>query len=335
VANLVEVLLRMPQDPPASDLLWGGAKAEIVKPNGKESKAKKQKDPHATSLRLLGDCWTTLLQAALPRLVYRTVLVQLRKHVLPVLANPLFLADMLTDAFDMGGVVSLLALDGLFVLMTKNNLEYPKFYLKLYSLCKPHLLQAKHRGKFFTLLSLCLTSSHLPASLVAAFAKRLSRLALTANPPALVFLCTAIFNLLRRHPACRYLIHKPPPSLQAPTSGLLVAPVVEVAKIEPRDPFLAEEEDPALCQATLSSLWEMQSLTHHYCPQVVRAAKELFADNALKSKDLDVQATVEHTYLSLIESELEWRKNQPTPLTYENPGSLFMKLGSESVFASA
>lgn len=51
--------------------------------------------------------------------------------------------------------------------------------------------------------------SHLPAYLVAAFAKRLSRLALTAPPEALLMVLPFICNLLRRHPACRVLVHRP------------------------------------------------------------------------------------------------------------------------------
>lgn len=52
-------------------------------------------------------------------------------------------------------------------------------------------------------------SSHLPVYLVAAFAKRLSRLALTAVPAALLMVIPFICNLIRCHPACRVLIHRP------------------------------------------------------------------------------------------------------------------------------
>lgn len=50
---------------------------------------------------------------------------------------------------------------------------------------------------------------HLPAYLVAAFIKRLSRLALTAPPEALLMIIPFICNLFRRHPACRVLVHRP------------------------------------------------------------------------------------------------------------------------------
>lgn len=51
--------------------------------------------------------------------------------------------------------------------------------------------------------------SHLPAYLVAAFAKRLAQLALTAPPEALLMVLPFICNLLRRHPACRVMVHRP------------------------------------------------------------------------------------------------------------------------------
>lgn len=55
----------------------------------------------------------------------------------------------------------------------------------------------------------CCLPSHLPAYLVAAFAKRLARLALTAPPEALLMVLPFICNLLRRHPACRVMVHRP------------------------------------------------------------------------------------------------------------------------------
>ena len=49
---------------------------------------------------------------------------------------------------------------------------------------------------------------HVPGYLVAAFIKRLSRLALTAPPSGLEVIIPFIYNLLIRHPNCTVLIHK-------------------------------------------------------------------------------------------------------------------------------
>lgn len=66
-----------------------------------------------------------------------------------------------------------------------------------------HLLELWHAGFFF------LPHSHLPAYLVAAFIKRLARLALTAPPEALLMVIPFICNLFWRHPACKVLMHRP------------------------------------------------------------------------------------------------------------------------------
>ena len=60
-----------------------------------------------------------------------------------------FSSDFLTTSYDIGGVISVMALNGLFVLMTQHGLEYPKFYEKLYALLTPAVFLAKHRAVFF------------------------------------------------------------------------------------------------------------------------------------------------------------------------------------------
>lgn len=53
---------------------------------------------------------------------------------------------------------------------------------------------------------LLLCCSHLPESLVAAFAKRLSRLALVATAEDAIDLLALVSNLLLRHPALKRMI---------------------------------------------------------------------------------------------------------------------------------
>lgn len=58
-------------------------------------------------------------------------------------------SDFLTKSYDIGGVVSVMALSSLFILMTSHKIEYPNFYEKLYALLVPSVFVAKHRAKFF------------------------------------------------------------------------------------------------------------------------------------------------------------------------------------------
>lgn len=58
------------------------------------------------------------------------------------------------------------------------------------------------------LMDSSLKSSHLPAYLAAAFAKKLARLSLSAPPAGCLLVIAMVHNLLRRHPAINCLVHR-------------------------------------------------------------------------------------------------------------------------------
>uniref|UniRef100_A0A8C9WA25 Nucleolar complex associated 4 homolog n=1 Tax=Scleropages formosus TaxID=113540 RepID=A0A8C9WA25_SCLFO len=230
----------------------------------------------------------------LPSGLYKKVLVVLHDAILPHMSQPTLMIDFLTAAYDIGGAISLLALNGLFVLIHQHNLDYPDFYKKLYNLLDPSVFHVKYRARFFHLANLFLSSSHLPVYLVAAFAKRLSRLALTAPPAALIMILPFICNLIRRHPACRVLIHRPDPR---------------------DDPFLMEEKDPALCHAMESSLWELQTLQKHYHPDVVRVATVI--NKPLGEQENELSELLELSGYELFERNLQQELKDTVALEFE------------------
>jgi len=118
-----------------------------------------------------------------------------------------------------GGAVSLLALHGVFILMQNHNLEYPEFYTKLYSLLEPDVLFVKYRARFFFLLDLFMTSTHIPEYIAAAFVKRLARLALIAPPNVTVMLVHFVGNLLIRHRGLARMTHDPQKQEGSNSSG--------------------------------------------------------------------------------------------------------------------
>jgi hypothetical protein len=65
------------------------------------------------------------------------VLVQLHADVMPHVMNPHLLADFFAGVVDQGGLLGILALHGLFVLVTKHGFEYPQFYARLYAMLEP------------------------------------------------------------------------------------------------------------------------------------------------------------------------------------------------------
>ncbi|XP_076473087.1 nucleolar complex protein 4 homolog isoform X2 [Babylonia areolata] len=219
-------------------------------------------EPHtkAASLKahkkLFTACLMGFLRSDLTPSLYRRVLTKLDDKLLPFLSSPLLLADFLTESYNIGGAISLLALNGLFILIHKYNLDYPDFYTKFYTLFQPQIFQAKYCARFFYLADIFLSSTHLPAYLIAAFIKRLSRLALTA-PPAGAKVCIVLVEiLLVRHPSCSVLVNRPCHTCSS-------------------DPFLDRQEDPAKTCAMDSSLWEIKTLQSHYSPEVAQEAMSI------------------------------------------------------------
>uniref|UniRef100_A0A665X851 CCAAT-binding factor domain-containing protein n=1 Tax=Echeneis naucrates TaxID=173247 RepID=A0A665X851_ECHNA len=253
--------------------------------------------------RVFERMWLGFLKYKLPSSMYKKVLVILHDSILPHMSKPALMIDFLTAVYEVGGAISLLALNGLFVLIHQHNLNYPDFYKKLYNLLEPSIFHVKYRARFFHLANLFLSSSHLPVYLVAAFVKRLARLALTAPPAGLLLLLPFISNLIRRHPSCRILVHKP---------------TTEDETLE--DPYLMDEEDPAHCRALESSLWEVKTLQKHYHPDVAKTATLI--NTPLSEQEDDISEVLELTTFELMERDLKPTQNKSIPLEFETASQL-------------
>ena len=116
--------------------------------------------------------WLAILKLPLRAQTYKRVLLRIPEHVLQHMAAPTKLADFLMDSYKMGGVTSVLALSSLFILMRYHNLDCPNFYDRLYKTLQPSIFYAKHRVRFFRLLTICLTTSSIPIHVTGAFLKK-------------------------------------------------------------------------------------------------------------------------------------------------------------------
>ena len=224
--------------------------------------------------------WVELLRQDLGKSQRKLILEIMSRRIAPWFLKIELLLDFLTDSFNVGGSTSLLSLSGLFYLIEHKNLDYPQFYQKLYSLLDSDLLHSKHRSRFFRLLGTFLASTHLPAALVASFVKRLARLSLFAPPSGIVVVVPWIYNVLKSHPSCTFMIHR---------NG-------DICLKEGKwgDPFREEEPNPMETRALESSLWEVQMLQSHYHPNVATLAKiisEQFTKQAYNTEDF-----LDHSY---------------------------------------
>jgi hypothetical protein len=313
--------------------------------------------------------WLEFLRLAdMPLDVYRAALTRLPK-IIPLLNQPLLLGDFLTDAFsaaqgqdaisydELQDQIPFLALSSLFVLVRDYGMDYPKIYDRLYELIRPSLFYSADREPFCKLLEACLKSPHIPAYLVASFCKRLARVAILSPPSAALFALPMIYNLLRRHPSCSFLIHRAKlrseeddkklatmagDDEQALREKILIASrrlAKGLSAAKPQrgeglaDPFVFEEADPNKSKSAESCLWEVEALKHHYDPTVAALAKSVFAHDLAKDRVTKPELPVEdflNTYQDLYVQESKQKRDDETterkrrrveaPLNVKKPG---------------
>lgn len=257
--------------------------------------------------RLLGFLSSDKLDAT----IYRRILLQIPTKIIPRMANPLLLADFLTSSYETQTNASkILALHGLYILMMEYNLEYPFFFGKLYSLLNIDLFQAKYKARLFYLLDIFLQSSHLPANLIASFAKRLARLALLIPQHDQCLILTFIYNLILRHPTIRILIDRT--DNQSPI----------------KDTYSPDELDPSKSNAIESSLWEIETLTRHHHPNVSTCALALMSIKKTHH-ERDIHDLLEIDYDEMFENDVN-RASRPNkkkefdcPINYDTSITLF------------
>lgn len=265
------------------------------------------------------EAWLALMRMDMSKDQRKRLLDVMSSVIAPWFTQPELLMDFLTDCYDTGGSMSLLALSGVFYLIQERNLDYPAFYAKLYSLLDAEILHSKYRSRFFRLLDIFLSSSHLPAALVASFIKRLARLSLNAPPSAIVTIIPWMYNLFKRHPTCTFMMHRVPRTREEKeklaTEGL-------------EDPFLPHEEDPMETGAIDSCIWEIVQLQSHYHPNVATITKivsEQFTKQIYNMEDF-----LDHSYGSLLEAEMVKNVKKAPVVEFGIPKRVFLPQDCES-----
>ncbi|KAI0532642.1 CBF-domain-containing protein [Xylaria digitata] len=308
--NILEMLITIEEVPESNEQLirfYGKS------PLGKSSHKLNSLTQHK---RQAQEAWLALMKLGLDKEQKKKVLGQILT-IVPWFTQPELLMDFMTDCYDTGGSVSILALTGVLYLIRERNLDYPAFYTKLYSLLDNNILHSRHRARFFRLLDTALSSTHLPAALVASFIKRLSRLALHAPPAVIVYIVPYCYNLFKRHPFTTFMMHRV-------TKGDKEDGVVE-------DPFIPDEEDPMTTHAIDSCVWELVQLQDHYHPSVASIAKIISEQFTKQSYNLE--DFLDHSYASLLEAELSKPIKKPPAVEFFIPKkTLFSEIG---IFSTA
>lgn len=283
--------------------------------------------------RIFSKTW--LLFLSLPSITiaqHKLILRHLPQHLLGSFNKPILLADYLTSCYKLGGIISVLALESLFELIVRYNLDYPQFFESLYRLCTLEVFSAKYRSKFMKLLSACLKSTNLASYTVASFIKRLARVSLVAPANSTVFCVAQITWLLREHPDCLVLIHRKSTTLPDASSTSLPVP----------DDFDdGQLTDLQQTGALDSSLWELEALKLHYSSAVrdmvlsletnyastlnpaLATANGTGPQSIASAPPLVMADFHEQTYESMLEAELKKSGRKQAPLAHRLPKGLF------------
>lgn len=257
--------------------------------------------------RAVSDAWIEFLKSQVPADCYRSLLTRLHNTIIPALINPLLLSDFLTHALNRGGMDGMLALNGIFILVTQHGLEYPKFYQRLYGLLNADVFLSKHRVRFFQLADIFLASPMVPAYTAAAFAKKFARLGIRGSPATAIIAIAFIHNIIRRHPSCVQILNRPE-SMRAGGGSAEVWQGVDV--------YDEREEDPAESRALESSMWEISVFRNHAdctVAQFARTMLEKDMTNKVKTAEVDISEVLGTSYASLFDKEIKRRlKSVPT-----------------------
>lgn len=273
--------------------------------------------------------WMLCVEHAGDAALHVHLLHRLGSVVLPHLTNPLVLADYLTGCFSSGGIISILALQGLFLLMLDHGLEYPNYYEQLYSLLTPDVFASRHRYELFRLLDLSMTSLRVPSYIAASVIKRVARVSLMAPAPTLYFSLPFLRKVLQVHPNCLALIHRSsreavvPDDIEGGTDGA----TAQSAKAQAlRDTAaLFDGEDPFDDRAVLpethalnSTLWELTALERHFMP-VVPLMVSAFSSTAEDKAPLRYEKSYARLFTAEVTRPLHER-HLPT-VAYETPSA--------------
>eukprot|EP00727_Mastigamoeba_balamuthi_P002074 m51a1_g11864 hypothetical protein (498) ;mRNA; f:518955-520672 len=249
---------------------------------------------------LFVSCWTCVLALDLSEAQTKRALEAVSERVLPMASQPLQLIEFVNSAYNMGGILSVLALKALFSVMIKHNIDVPQFYTQLYALYSREMMASQHRDTLFVLTEKFLSGNYVPAATVASFAKRMARLSLSAPPAASLVVIPLVFNLLRMHKNARVLLEKER---------------LSAFEKDTKDSFLPDETDPLKTDALNSCLWELGLLCNHFAPMVAKMAR-IFTNVDFEKSPYQIEDFTGLSYHAMISAELD-RKAKGTALEFQ------------------
>ena len=154
----------------------------------------------------------------LPLSLIKEFMKILNKKIVQNVVNPIIFSDYLlnkTNEIKIKSIndfdIQIFGLSSLFVLLTKYNLDYDKYYELLYKLISQKfngitIFDSKHKNRILKLLELSLTSEQIPYIVICSFLKKLLRISLFSKVEIIYSLLSLVMKIIQLHPRTLNLI---------------------------------------------------------------------------------------------------------------------------------
>ena len=290
------------------------------KKNNEEKKTETNEDEINQLKEVYQNLITTMLnEKLLPINIVKEFMKILNKKIIQNVNNPIIFSDYLikkTSEIEIKSIndydIQIFGLSSLFILLTKYNLDYDKYYELLYKLISQKynyitIFDSKYKNRILKLIQLSLTSEQIPYTVICSFIKRLLRISLFAKVEIIYSILSLVMKIIQLQPRTLNLImnNKSKKILKKDIENKSVfinggensenleeiKNCISLDEEEENkkgfDDFDEESMDPFNTNAENCSLWELYSFTKHY-NMGIRKLVNKFSKNFL-AKEIEME----------------------------------------------
>ena len=264
---------------------------------------------------------TMLNEKLLPLSIVKEFMKVLNKKIIQNVNNPIIFSDYLikkTSEIEIKSIndydIQIFGLSSLFILLTKYNLDYDKYYELLYKLISHKfnhitIFDSKYKNRILKLIQLSLTSEQIPYIVICSFIKKLLRISLFSKVEIIYSLLSLVMKIIQLQPRTLNLIMsnkskkilrkniennsvfinggENTDNLEEIKNCISLEEDEEDNNKSGYDNFDEESMDPFNTNAEYCSLWELYSFTRHY-NMGIRKLVNKFSKNFL-AKEIEME----------------------------------------------
>ena len=259
----------------------------------------------------------------LPLSIMKEFMKALNKKIVQNVSNPIIFSDYLlnkTSSIKINSIndfdIQIFGLSSLFVLLTKYNLDYDKYYELLYKLISKKfngitIFDSKYKNRILKLLELSLTSEQIPYVVICSFIKRMLRISLFSKVEIIYSLLSLVMKLIQLHPRTLNLIMDNKSkkiikkniennsiflnggnenNLDEIKNSISLDEKDEENGGNNYDEFNEEETDPFKTNAENCCLWELYSFTKHYNMGIRKLVNKFSINFLAKEIEMEIKS---------------------------------------------